>query len=138
MFFKKKNLAPEVANQISRRILTIEDDPTQRMMIQKTLEKKGYTVLMADSGEKGLEVAFLQKPDLIILDVVMPGIHGEEVCKRLKSDARTKNIPILFLTSMDEPKDIIDHYDLGAEVHLTKPINPKELINQIEITFGLR
>ena len=138
MFFKKKSEDTQNAAQISRKILTIEDDPGQRMMIQKTLEKKGYTVLLADSGEKGLEAAFLQKPDLILLDVIMPGMHGEEVCKKLKNDTRTKNIPVLFLTSVNEPRDVIEHYDLGAEVHLTKPINPKELIAQIEITFGQR
>jgi CheY-like chemotaxis protein len=66
----------------------------------------------------------------------MPGMQGGDVCKRLKSDVRTKDIPVLFLTSTNTSKDIIEHYDLGAEVHLTKPINPKELISQIEITFG--
>ena len=120
---------------MKRRILTIEDDETQRTLIKKILERRDYAVLTAEDGETGLSLAKDEKPDLILLDVVMPGINGKEVCQRLKSDDRTKDIPILFLTTKDSPKDIIEHYDLGAEIHLTKPINPKELINQIEISF---
>ncbi|MFH1359564.1 MAG: response regulator [Candidatus Omnitrophota bacterium] len=120
---------------LNRRILTIEDDEAQRNLIRKTLEKRNYSVLMAAGGEKGLEMAREERPDLILLDVVMPGLKGNEVCKRLKADLRTKDIPILFLTSADSPKEVIDQYDVGAEVHLAKPISPKELIAQIEITF---
>ncbi len=140
MFWKKIRQkfvkeGPQATPVMNRRILTIEDDLTQRTMIQRTLEKRGYTVLAAEDGLKGLEIAFSEKPDLILLDVIMPGLRGNEVCRRLKNDSRTKNIPILFLTALDTPKDIIEQYDLGAEVHLTKPINAKELISQIEITF---
>ena len=140
MFWKKikqkfSNKELSVSLAVNRRILTIEDDLIQRTMIQRTLEKRGYTVLAAEDGLKGLEIAFSEIPDLILLDVIMPGLRGNEVCRRLKNDSRTKNIPVLFLTSLDTPKEIIEQYDLGAEVHLTKPINPKELISQIEITF---
>ena len=115
-----------------RRILTIEDEATQRMMIQKTLEKQGCAVLTAEDGEKGLEVALDQKPDLILLDIILPGMHGDQVCRRLKGDARTRDIPVIFLTSTDTPKDIIEQYDIGGEIHLTKPIRPKELVEQIK------
>ena len=120
---------------LGRRILAIDDDLSQRTLIARTLEKSGYKVSTAENGEIGLELARGETPDLILLDVIMPGIHGNEVCKRLKADSRTKDIPVLFLTSLDTPKDVIEQYALGAEVHLTKPINPKELIRQIEITF---
>lgn len=126
----QENAAPN-----GKRILAIDDDEGQRLMIQRTLEKSGYAVTTAENGQNGIDLARAQKPDLILLDVIMPGIHGDDVCKALKSDYRTKDIPILFLTSLDTPKDVIDHYNLGAEVHLTKPIQPKELISQIEITF---
>jgi len=116
-------------------ILTIEDDPTQRVMIQKTLEKSGFTVFSAEDGPKGLEAAQSKRPDVILLDVVLPGMRGYDVCRKLKSDERTKNIPVLFLTSMDDPKEVIAQYDLGADVHLAKPINPKELLLQIEISL---
>lgn len=119
-----------------KRILAIDDDRGQRAMIQKTLEGRGFTVLTAENGKEGLDLALSEVPDLIILDAVMPEMRGEEVCKRLKANLRTKDIPVLFLTSMDDPKDVIAHYDLGAEIHLTKPINPTELLAQIEITFS--
>lgn len=143
MFWKKISRllgkeSPQAAAALGKSILTIEDDITQRTMIQRTLEKRGYTVLMAEDGPKGLEVAQNQKPDLILLDVLMPGMRGDEVCRRLKSDNRTKDIPVLFLTSLDTPKDVIRHYDVGGEIHLTKPINAKELIAQVEITFTER
>lgn len=131
-FFKEPTQSPFC----DKRILTIDDDAGQRAMIQRTLEKSGFKVLTAENGKKGLDMALSEAPDLILLDVVMPEMRGEEVCRRLKSNLRTKDIPVLFLTSMDDPKDVIGHYDLGAEVHLSKPINPKELLAQIEITFS--
>jgi len=133
-FSQGKESAPPVGSLGC--ILTIEDDPTQRMMIQRTLEKKGYRVLAAEDGRQGIEIAHEYTPDLIILDVVMPGINGEEVCKILKNDIRTQDIPVLFLTSRSDPADVIEHFDLGAEIHLTKPINAKELISQVEITLN--
>src|SRR3989338_4223060 len=120
---------------LSGTILTIDDDLNQRTLIQKTLEKRGLSVLIAEKGEKGLEMAMTHKPNLILVDVVMPGLNGKEVCKRLKSDSRTRDIPILFLTAQDAPNDIVEHYELGAEIHLTKPINPKELLLQVETTL---
>ncbi len=134
IFAKKPvEISPQFSNRL---ILTIDDDLTQRTMIERTLQKAGLRVLTAEDGEKGLEAARAQNPDVILLDVIMPGMRGNEVCRRLKSDSRTKNIPVLFLTSMDDPKDVIEQYELGAEIHLTKPINPKELIRQIEITLN--
>lgn len=134
--FFKRDTSPIHEEFFGKSILTIEDDLSQRTMIQRTLEKRGFKVLMAEDGRKGLEMAQSVKPDLILLDVVMPGLNGNEVCRRLKSDGRTKDIPVLFLTSLDAPKDVIEHYDVGGEIHLTKPINSKELISQIEFTLG--
>jgi len=129
---------PSVNPALDKRILTIEDDVTQRTMIQKTLAKKGYTVFTAENGQKGLEAASKEKPDLILLDVMMPGMHGVDVCRRLKSSSQTKDIPVIFLTSMDMPQDVIEQYVVGGDIHLTKPINAKELISQVEISLGLK
>ena len=123
---------------LDKRILTIDDDPSQRMIIQRTLAKRGYSVMAAQNGQEGLDIAFKERPDLILLDVMMPGMHGDDVCRRLKANAQTKNIPVIFLTSMDAPQDVIEHYDVGADIHLTKPINAKELISQVEISLGLK
>ncbi len=116
-------------------VLTIEDDPTQSTMIRRTLEKRGFKVFVAGDGPKGLELAQAQRPDIILLDVILPGMRGYDVCRRLKSDGRTKDIPVLFLTSLDDPKDVIAQYDLGGDVHLSKPINARELLAQIEISL---
>ena len=119
-------------------VLTIDDDPTQRIMIQKTLEKKGMKVLLAATGEDGIDLAKMHTPDLILLDVMMPGVSGHEVCRQLKNDAVTENIPVIFLTAVNTPGSVVEHFDLGAEVHLTKPINAKELVQQVEITLNAK
>lgn len=116
-------------------ILTIEDDKVQRTLIKRTLEKKHYRVITAQDGEEGLILAQEEHPDLILLDVSLPGMNGKEVCRQLKASLQTQMIPILFLTAMDSPVNVIDQYDLGAELHLTKPIKPKELIDEIEYTL---
>jgi len=122
--------------QNSASILAIEDDLTQQSMIKKTLEKNGYRVSLAEDGEKGFEAAKREKPDLILLDVVLPGgMNGQEVCKRLKADEATQGIPVIFLTSINTPGSVVEHFDLGAEMHLSKPISAKELISQVEITL---
>ena len=123
---------------IGKSILAIDDDMIQRTMIEKTLQKRGFSVMTAENGEVGLDMAVNNKPDVILLDVILPGMRGYEVCRRLKKDERTKDIPILFLTALDDPKEVIAQYDMGGEVHLSKPINPRELISQIEISLQER
>ena len=130
--FKKKKIC---VSKKEKNILVAEDDFGQRLMIQKILEKEGYDLLLAENGSQALVLARSRKPDLILLDVVMPEIDGHEVCRQLKEDESTKNIPVIFLTAADTPNDIIEHFDLGADMHLTKPIDARELIAQIEITF---
>ena len=134
--FVRKAMVPQAGS--FPRILTIEDDITQRTMIQKTLEKRGYRVLTAENGERGVDMAREEKPDLILLDVMLPGINGQEVCKRLKANTATTGIPIIFLTSMNSPANVVEHFDLGAETHLAKPISARELIRQVEITLEQR
>lgn len=131
--FKRKNNSTQFSDKL---ILAVDDDATQRLMIQRALERYGYRVMTVENGSKGLEAAYQQRPDLILLDVMLPDINGKEICRRLKSDFRTKKIPVIFLTSLDTPRDIIEEYNLGAEIHLTKPIKAKELVSQVEITFN--
>ncbi|MFA5088116.1 MAG: response regulator [Candidatus Omnitrophota bacterium] len=115
-----------------KRILTIEDSEIDRKIILKSLERKNCYVSIAFNGEEGIERALKEKPDLIILDCGLPGISGPEVCKRIKRNETTKDIPVVFLTSKDSPENIVSCYDLGAEIYLMKPISPKLLIKQIE------
>lgn len=112
-------------------ILVIDDDETFLRMIRPILITHGCSVLTAHSGEEGLLIAASQKPDLVMLDVLLPGIKGREVCKKLKSEEATKHIPIVFVTAKDSPEDIQAEKGAGATAHLTKPINTKVLISKI-------
>ena len=109
-------------------ILLVDDDPLIIEPLQITLEQNGYTVLTAFSGEEGLELARLQTPDVVILDIMMPGMDGWEVCRRLR---QYSTVPIIRLTALGEEVDRILGLELGAEDYLAKPFNPRELIARI-------
>ncbi len=113
-------------------ILVVDDDEIHLKTIRPILISQGYSVLTADSGEYGLQIAKTQKPDLVSLDVILPGMKGREVCKRLKEDSSTENIPVIFLTSKDSPDDIKAEMDVGGLRHLTKPVSPKALIATVK------
>ncbi len=115
------------------KIVVIDDLGTNRTFFQRILEKRGYTVLTACSGEEGIPLVKKEKPKLVLLDFVMPGMRGPEVCKAIKTDQTTKDVPVLFLTSVDTPTDIIACYEQGAENFLTKPIQAGELIKHVEM-----
>ena len=120
-------------NRKDVKIVIIDDLGTNRMFFQRVLEKRGYTVFSAVSGEDGLPIVKKEKPDLVLLDFVMPGMKGPDVCKAIKTDQETKNVPVLFLTSVDAPTDIIACYEQGAENFLTKPIQAGELVKHVEM-----
>lgn len=112
-------------------ILIIEDSKADRMLIQRTLEKKNYAVFTAPDGESGLELIQKYKIDLIILDYLLPGVNGIKVCEILKTDVRTKDIPVIFLTVVEGGGEIIGFYEVGAEVYLHKPIDGKHLLKEV-------
>ena len=130
---KKFRKGPVLAGQ---RVLVVDDDPAQRLMLERILAKQGVDVLLADNGEDGLRKAAEHFPDLILLDERMPVMNGIEMCRKLKASASTKTIPVIFLTSADSPNDVVGHFELGAEIHLSKPINASALIGQIQITLN--
>jgi len=117
-------------------ILLIDDDEMLIKTVRPILINNGYSVLTANSGEEGLSIIEKQKPDLLILDVILPGIKGRELCKKLKESKVTKDIPVVFLTAKDSPDDIRAEMDAGAETHLTKPVNAKELISTVNEILG--
>ena len=126
--FKKKSKE----NLENYSILFIDDSEMDRRFIERIFTKRNFRVFLSADGEAGLEAAAKEKPDLILLDIVLPGISGIEVCKKLKKDEKTKDIPVVFLTGMDTPKNLIDCYEYGAEDFLNKSIHPKALISQVE------
>lgn len=113
------------------KILIVEDEKDILELIAFNLECTGYTVFKASNGEEGVEIVKKHLPDLILLDLMMPGIDGFDVCRTLKQNKNTKNIPIIMLTARGEDTDIVSGLELGAEDYITKPFSPKILIARI-------
>jgi DNA-binding response OmpR family regulator len=112
------------------RILVVEDDPDMAMGLRDNLQFEGYAVTVASSGEKGLEAAGSDRPHLILLDVMLPGIDGFEVCRRLR--ARGVKCPILMLTARGQEIDKVRGLELGADDYITKPFGVRELLARIK------
>ena len=117
-------------------ILVVDDDPGSLKTVKGILLPNGYSVLTAATGEKGVQIAKQQKPDLIILDVILPGIKGRDVCAQLKEDVHSKDIPVIFLTAKDSPDDIKAEMEVGGVYHLTKPVNARALLSQVRKILG--
>ncbi len=123
--------------QDTKRILVVDDEPDLVVMISKTLRHKGYEVITANDGQEGLEKAKTQKPDLIILDLMLPRIHGYKVCGLLKKDARYAKTPvILFTAKAKEEEDIKLGQEVGADAYINKPFEPEVLLSKIEELIG--
>lgn len=113
------------------RILLVDDNPTNLQVLFQTLEGRGYNLLVAKDGETALSIARKALPELILLDVMMPGIDGYEVCRRLKKDPATREIPIIFLSALGESKDKVRGLDLGAVDYISKPFQADEVIARV-------
>lgn len=109
-------------------VLVVEDEEDILELVRYNLAKEGYRVSVAVSGEEALKKAPVEEPDLIILDLMLPGVDGLEVCRRLKGDPRTQHIPIIMLTAKGEESDIIVGLEMGADDYVTKPFSPKVLL----------
>jgi DNA-binding response OmpR family regulator len=109
------------------KVLVIDDEAPIRLLCRVNLEAEGVDVVEAADGERGLEVARTEKPDAILLDVMLPGLHGWAVAERLLEDETTRNIPIIFLTARADLRDRARGMDLGGVDYVTKPFNPVEL-----------
>jgi len=114
------------------KLLIIEDEADIRELISFNLEMSGFEVLKARDGEEGLAMAGAESPDLIILDLMLPGMDGFKVCSSLKKDPGTKQIPIIMLTARSEDEDIITGLEMGADDYVTKPFSPRILIARVK------
>ena len=112
-------------------ILVVEDDEDILQLLKYNLAKEGYRVTAVTSGEEGLQLARSTTPDLLLLDLMLPGIDGLEVCRTLKIDAKARQIPIIMLTAKGEEADIVSGLELGAEDYITKPFSPKVLLARV-------
>ncbi|MBI4537648.1 MAG: response regulator [candidate division NC10 bacterium] len=119
------------------RILCVDDDPLIRQMFGDILRFRGYGVLEASDGEAALQVAEREPPDLILLDIMMPGIDGFEVCRRLKADPNLRSIPVVILTAMNDPALNTRAFQVGAELALRKPAETAIVLRTIEAALGL-
>lgn len=115
-----------------RTVLVIDDEPDLRKLLDYNLSKSGYLALTAKNGETGLELARKQAPHLIVLDVMMPGLDGWEVCRRLRQDPATAGIPVIMLTSKAEEADRVLGLEIGADDYVTKPFGIRELLARIK------
>jgi DNA-binding response OmpR family regulator len=115
-----------------KRILVADDEIYIVHILEFSLNMEGYEVISATSGEEALRKAEKERPDLVVLDVLMPGMTGHEVCRRLRLDERTRDIPIIFLTARDTLADRDFGLGLGANAYITKPFGPRRLIDAIE------
>jgi two-component system alkaline phosphatase synthesis response regulator PhoP len=114
------------------RILVIDDEKDLIELVRYNLEKEGFVVRSAQDGEAGLAAAKKELPDLIIVDLMLPGIDGLDVCRSLRSDSRTARIPVIMLTAKSAEADRILGLELGADDYVTKPFSPRELIARIK------
>jgi DNA-binding response OmpR family regulator len=119
-------------------ILTVDDTPANIRLLTHYLEKQGYRVLTAEDGFEGFKAAILNHPDLVLLDVMMPGTDGYEVCELLKAEEETKDIPVVFLTAKADPEDRVKGFELGAVDYITKPFNLVEISSRVKTHLRLR
>lgn len=112
-------------------ILLVEDEENIQELVKYNLAKEGFQVHCVGSGEDALRKAAAKTPDLVILDLMLPGIDGLEVCKQLKSETKTRQVPIMMLTAKGEEADVVTGLELGADDYVTKPFSPRVLLARV-------
>jgi CheY-like chemotaxis protein len=117
-------------------IMVVDDNPDIITIVKTILEGRGYTVFSASSGAELLSMLVTQKPDLIILDIMMPEMDGLEVLTRLKGKTETSTIPVILLTAKVQYEDVLGGYKLGADYYITKPFTSTQLVNGINLLLG--
>jgi DNA-binding response OmpR family regulator len=116
-----------------KKILVVDDEKSIHSYLQRKLSKLGYSVYVAEDGEKALSQAFSLLPDLVLLDIKIPKLNGIEVCKRLKCNDGTKNIPVLMLSAKAQSEEIEEGLRAGADKYLCKPISFPDILKEVRI-----
>jgi twitching motility two-component system response regulator PilH len=119
-------------NMAIKKIMVVDDSPTERAYMEGMLKKRGYEVVLVDSGETAIERSKSDQPDLILMDVVMPGLNGFQATRAITRDESTKHIPVIICTTKDQETDKIWGLRQGAKDYVTKPLNEGELIEKIK------
>ena len=116
---------------VKRKILVVEDEQDLRDLLRFHLEQEGYLVCEADAGDAGLAAVATERPALVVLDLMLPGIDGLEVCRRLRTQEATRQLPIIMLTARAEEVDRVLGLELGADDYVTKPFSPREFVARV-------
>ena len=114
-----------------KKIMVVDDSPTERAFMDGMLKKRGYEVLLVDSGEAAIERSKSDQPDLILMDVVMPGLNGFQATRAITREEKTKHIPVIICTTKDQETDKIWGLRQGAKDYVTKPLQESELLEKI-------
>ncbi|MCF3192689.1 MULTISPECIES: twitching motility response regulator PilH [Pseudomonas] len=114
------------------RILIVDDSPTEMYKLTGMLEKHGHEVLKAENGADGVALARLEKPDVVLMDIVMPGLNGFQATRQLTKDPETGNIPVIVVTTKDQETDMVWAQRQGAKGYLTKPVDEEQLILKVK------
>ncbi len=118
-----------------RKILVVDDDPTMVKLINVNLKLNNYSVVEAISGEQALEVIQTEPLDLVVLDIMMPGVDGWEVLRRIRSNTETQEMPVILVTAKTQDSDVIRGWELGADEYVIKPFNPLLLVEVIKMVL---
>ena len=122
----------------SMKVLLVDDTPANLDVLRKTLEQKDLKVSVATNGEMALKIASKLLPDLILLDIMMPGIDGFETCRILKSKDSTKEIPVIFISAKNGPEDFVQGFIVGGADYITKPFKQEEVFARVETHLELQ
>jgi DNA-binding response OmpR family regulator/DNA-binding CsgD family transcriptional regulator len=131
-------MSPQPQISPKQTILIVDDVPANLGVLLDFLDSAGYEVLVAESGKGALSQLAYARPDIILLDVTMPGIDGYETCRRLKSDERWRDTPVLFLTALNEPADKVCGFEVGAVDFISKPLHPEEVLARVRAHLQIR
>jgi len=122
----------------SSRILVVDDNTANIDVMLAFLEAEGYDLSIATNGESAIKIARHSRPDLILLDVMMPGIDGFETCRKLKADEKTRDIPVIFVTAKKEVEDIVSGFQCGGVDYISKPFRQEEVLSRVGTHLSLR
>jgi DNA-binding response OmpR family regulator len=127
-----------MADEPRNSVLIVEDEPDMNKLLAEVLSAYGFEPIRAATGEQALDLLTTRTPDAVILDLMLPGLSGYELCRRLKGARRTNPIPILILTALDRPEDRLHGYESGADDYLTKPFSPDGLVTRLQACLDRR
>ena len=112
------------------KVLIIDDDPSLRRLVQVIFERDGFQTILAREGSEGIQRAFMEQPSIIVLDIMMEGLHGYEVCKLLRANVSLNHTAIIIISGKSYKPDIDKALELGADSYIIKPFSPKELLKE--------